>query len=79
MKKLFSKSVAFALTGAMVLSMAQAGALPAKAQETLVATEDTVKKKVTQFMDCMDPMPIVGALSDSCWGAYSKVRNQKVK
>ncbi len=69
MKNLFQKSVAVLLTGAMVLSTAQAVPFAARAQESAEAVEKGVQESVTQFMDCMEPMPIIGELSDSCWGA----------
>lgn len=67
MKKVFQRSVAFVLSGAMFFSVAQTTGLPVKAGETL--SESAEEKEVTQFMDCMDPMPIVGELSEDCWGA----------
>lgn len=67
MKKVFQRSVAFVLSGALFFSVAQTTGLPVKARETLA--EAVEEKGVTQFMDCMDPMPIVGELSEDCWGA----------
>lgn len=56
---LFRKKVAAVLSG--VLAGLAAGITGVAATET--------EEQLMQFMDCFDSMPIIGSLSDSCWGA----------
>ena len=66
-RKLVKKVTALTMTGLLGLSAAfPALNLKAAAVQTDVSK---VGSEVTQFMDCIEPMPIIEGLSSDCWGA----------
>lgn len=57
------KLMACMLTGALAFS-----AIPMTG-DTVQAETAKAESQITQFMDCIEPMPIIGSLSEDCWGA----------
>lgn len=65
MRKMLQRVLSFGMAGMMVLSAVPADAITSRAADAAVSSE----AEVTQYIDCFQPMPIVGGLSESCWGA----------
>jgi len=66
MGKLLKKLIIFMMAGTFTLSAAfPAMNLQAEGDSSTTNGESTV----TQFMDCIEPMPIIEGLSSDCWGA----------
>ena len=68
MKTIPQKAAACMLTGALLFS----SILPSMNLSAAEPSPNTANEEseVKQFMDCFDPMPIIGELSEDCWGAY---------
>lgn len=50
----------------VVISLTMAGLIMSSAGVQNVKSDE---KPVTKFVDCFEPMPIIGGLNDDCWGA----------
>lgn len=66
MRKLLKKTLIVVAAGTMLLSASFPAARLHAQTDTRKAEEGSVAE---QFMDCIEPMPIVEGLSTDCWGA----------
>ena len=75
MKIAFSKKK-LAVSSAIILAAVVLIAAVFVIRGTKDMPKDTQPASVGQFMDCFEPMPIVGELTTDCWGSVVGARDQ---
>ena len=66
MRKILQRAISFGMAGMMAWSAVPAAVLTSTAADASSAGSES---EVTQYMDCFLPMPMIGELSEDCWGA----------
>lgn len=66
MRKILQTAIALGMTGIMALSAVPADFITSRAANEAVSSSES---EINQYIDCFLPMPIIGELSEDCWGA----------
>lgn len=66
MRKILQRAISFGIAGMMAWSAVPAAVLTSTAADVSLSDSES---EINQYMDCFLPMPIIGELSEDCWGA----------
>ena len=66
MRKILQRAISFGMAGMMAWSAVPAAVLTSTAADVSLSDSES---EINQYMDCFLPMPIIGELSEDCWGA----------